>query len=134
MEARCVGTRCGREFREIEFGERREREGFNKLILETRRAIVGRMLNAANVKKSVTCGNWRQVKETGGDRMGLQIVSHCRRLRLSFACQVSCHPFVTNFECANVNIFPDGISGRVINRKGEGRGVEVGKFEFKNRY
>lgn len=21
MEARCVGTRCGREFREIEFGE-----------------------------------------------------------------------------------------------------------------
>ena len=84
MEARCVGTRCGREFREIEFGEGRGRVGFNKLILETRRAIVGRMLNAANVKKSVTCGNWRQVKKTGGDRMGLQIVSHLSAIKIKF--------------------------------------------------
>lgn len=104
----------------------REGRGFNKLIFERNSENNRRRMLTPPTRKSVW--NWREV-EDGEDRKdpALQIVSHLSAIKIKFR-EPSFPSLVTNFECANANISPDGISGRVINRRGSQA------FEFKNRY
>lgn len=93
-------------------------EGFNKLIFERNSANNCRRMLTLPTRKSRLHLEIGGKSRTWTDPAALQIVSHLSAIKIKFR-EPSFPSLVTNFECANVNIFPDGISGRVINQ-GEG--------------